>query len=235
MLVIMLTLEEWCQYLMGAAKKFEICTDHQHLQYFKKPQKFNHWQTRWITELAEYEFKLEPGKTYVKPNILPRWPNHERGEKDIEYTILLKPWHFQCQEFIFKSLDDNFIRWIHASRDRVVERVLINKDKDWREETEGTMMWKQHIHVPQNKWLWEDIIREHHGHVTGGHLGWYKTQDLITSKVYYGLLKTHSVSEMGHVSLGTVVHFGTPQHTTYQYCGVAGIHGYVSKVIWIFL
>ena len=56
----------------------------------------------------------------------------------------------------------------------------------------------------------------------------------VRAKVYYGLPETHSVSEMGHVGLGTVVHFGTPQHTMYPYCGVAGIHRYISKVIWIF-
>jgi hypothetical protein len=34
MLAIMLALEEWRQYLMGASEHFEIWTDHQNLQYF---------------------------------------------------------------------------------------------------------------------------------------------------------------------------------------------------------
>ena len=34
MLAIMLALEEWRQYLMGALEDFEIWTDHQNLQYF---------------------------------------------------------------------------------------------------------------------------------------------------------------------------------------------------------
>jgi hypothetical protein len=34
MLAIMLALEEWRQYLMGASEQFEIWTDHQNLQYF---------------------------------------------------------------------------------------------------------------------------------------------------------------------------------------------------------
>ncbi len=41
LLAIMLALSEWCYYLMGAAKDVEIWTDHQHLQYFRKPQKLN--------------------------------------------------------------------------------------------------------------------------------------------------------------------------------------------------
>ncbi len=38
----------------GAAQDFEIWTDHQNLQYFRKPQKLNRRQARWVTELAEY-------------------------------------------------------------------------------------------------------------------------------------------------------------------------------------
>ena len=37
MLAIMDSLDDWRQYLMGANEKFEIWTDHQNLQYFKKP------------------------------------------------------------------------------------------------------------------------------------------------------------------------------------------------------
>ncbi len=36
LLTIMLALDEWCHYLMGAAVDFEIWTDHQNLQYFRK-------------------------------------------------------------------------------------------------------------------------------------------------------------------------------------------------------
>ncbi len=41
LLTIMLALSEWCHYLMGTAKDVEIWTDHQNLQYFRKPQKLN--------------------------------------------------------------------------------------------------------------------------------------------------------------------------------------------------
>jgi hypothetical protein len=58
MLAIMLALEEWRQMLLGARQEFEILTDHQNLQYFKKPQKLNWRQVRWIIELAQYDFLL---------------------------------------------------------------------------------------------------------------------------------------------------------------------------------
>ena len=42
-------------------------------------------------------------------------------------------------------------------------------------------------------------------------------------RVYHGLPETCSVSKMGHVSLGPVLDFGTPQHTMYLCHGVTGI------------
>ena len=44
MLAIMLSLEEWRHYLIGADEVFEIWTDHQNLQYFRQPQKVNQRQ-----------------------------------------------------------------------------------------------------------------------------------------------------------------------------------------------
>ena len=49
--------------------------------------------------------------------------------------------------------------------------------------------------------------------------------------VYHGLPETRGVSKTGHAGTGTVVDFGTLRHTAYLCHGVAGIHGYISKVI----
>ena len=146
---------EWWQYLMGATYKFEIWTDHRNLQYFRKPQDLNRHHAQWIIDLADYDFELihKPGKTHLKPDILSRPPDPKKGEDDNNNTILLKPWHFQQQEFIFESLDDNFIKWIKAlkkARDQVVERTLAKKEKDWNEDKEGIVTWKQQIYVPWN-------------------------------------------------------------------------------------
>jgi RNase H-like domain found in reverse transcriptase len=96
MLAIMTALDEWRQYLLGASEEFEIWTDHQNLQYFRKLQKLNRRQARWVSELAEYHYNLrhKAGKSNVKPDILSRRPDLERGENDNENDILLKPEHF---------------------------------------------------------------------------------------------------------------------------------------------
>jgi hypothetical protein len=145
MLSIMLALFEWRQYLMEASEDFEIWTDHQNLQYYRKPERLNRQQARWMTELGEYHFMLhhKPGKANVKLDILSRRPDLERGENDNENLVLLKPMHFQCQEFIFETLDKDFLTRIKASkeRDRVVEKSLFNKDKEWKEHEEGIVTW----------------------------------------------------------------------------------------------
>ena len=136
MLAIMLALGEWRQYLMGKSEDFEIWTDHQNLQYFRKPQKLNCRQARWMTELGEYHFKLlyKPGKTHIKPDILSRRPDLDRGEKDNENKILLKKEHFRQMEFIFEDLGDDSVKRIKASggsKDRVVEKKLLKNDKGY--------------------------------------------------------------------------------------------------------
>ena len=97
---------------MGAVHKFEIWTDHRNLQFFRKLQDLDCQHAHWIIDLADYNFELvhKAGRTHIKPDILWRPPDLKKGEKDIKHTILLKPWHFWCQEFIFESLDDDFVK-----------------------------------------------------------------------------------------------------------------------------
>jgi hypothetical protein len=61
----MIALEDFHRYLINVVSPFEVWTDHANLQYFKKPQKLNRWQARWLTELQDYRFTLHhiAGKT----------------------------------------------------------------------------------------------------------------------------------------------------------------------------
>jgi hypothetical protein len=70
----MAALEEFRKHLMTAKQDFEIWTDHANLQYFKKPQKLNRRQARWLSELQEYHFTLHhiAGKANSKADILSR-------------------------------------------------------------------------------------------------------------------------------------------------------------------
>ena len=74
LLAIMTALQDFRKHLMTAKQTFEIWTDHANLQYFKKPQKLNRRQARWLTELQEFHFTLHhiPGKSNSKADILSR-------------------------------------------------------------------------------------------------------------------------------------------------------------------
>jgi hypothetical protein len=64
MLAIMKALEEWRQFLIGAEEEFEVWMDHLNLIYFQQPQKLNRWQAQWLSQMADYNFKLfhKPGE-----------------------------------------------------------------------------------------------------------------------------------------------------------------------------
>src|SRR5882762_8135200 len=169
MLAIMVALDEWRHHLLGAKLQFEIWTDHQNLTYFKKPQKMNRRQARWITELQEYNFTLhhKPGKTNVKANPLSRQSDHKRGENDNEDITMLKPEWFQRMEVGIEGQDKEFIEQIKEVMmkkrviNRVVEKALAGKEKGW-EYPLDLIEWQKQIYVPKDKKLWEDIIRAHH-------------------------------------------------------------------------
>ncbi len=95
LLAIMLALDEWRHYLMGAAVDVEIWTDHQNLQYFRKPQKLNRRQAHWVTELAEYHFMLhhKPGTLNKKADLLSRRDDHDQGKDDNRDVVVLQPAH----------------------------------------------------------------------------------------------------------------------------------------------
>lgn len=188
MLAIMSALEEWRQYLMGTDTPFEIWTDHQNLQYFRKPQKLNRRQARWITELAEYNFKLihKLGSQMGKADALSRRTGHETGKDDNENLVMLKPEFFQ--NLVLETPSEDIIKRIKQTTenaDRVVKMAVENKEKGWKKHEDGLVTWQDRIYVPIDSQLREKIIRLHHDSLISGHLGRYKTQELITRNYWW--------------------------------------------------
>ena len=195
MLAIMHALSEYRQYLLGAAEEFEIWTDHKNLEYFRKPQKLNRRQARWVAELQEFHFTLhhKPGKAMQKADFLSRRAGHEKGERDNENLILLKPEFFRAHYHDVRAESDDIMRRIKRAaknRDKLVERALVNKEKDWEELDGHIVTWKHRFYVPRDKRLREDIIRLHHSTRLAGHPGRYKTQELITRNYWWPRLQT---------------------------------------------
>ena len=189
LLAIMTSLDEWRHYLMGARHEFEIFTDHKNLEYFRKPQKLNRRQARWVTELADYHFTLhhKPGALHQKPDLLSRRADHERGANDNTNVVLLKPEWFRAHEIAIDHNDD-IIRRIKRSRgnkDRIVIKALAENEPGWAEDADGIVTWQGRIYVPKDKPLREQIIKMNHDSVVAGHPGQYKTHELITRDYWW--------------------------------------------------
>ena len=175
LMAIMDALSDWRQYLLGTSQKIEILTDHQNLQYFKKPQKLNRRQARWMTELAEYEFELihKPGKSMGKADALSRMTGLEKGEKDNENLVLLKPELF-VGSISLENPEDCLLSDIRKRRknlDRYVEQALRDKTDQWVESEDGLISWQGRIYVPRDKDLRGRVIYAHHDTPLTGHPG----------------------------------------------------------------
>ena len=74
LLAIVEALIKWKQYLLDAAEKFKVWTDHENLKYFREFHKLNRWQARQYLKLQDYDFELHHilGKTNTKADILSR-------------------------------------------------------------------------------------------------------------------------------------------------------------------
>lgn len=190
LLAIMTALDEYRHYLMGAVHDVEIWTDHKNLEYFRKPQKVNRRQARWVSELANYHYTLhhKPGKMHTKPDLLSRRADHEKGERDNEDVVVLKPEVFRRSEFELKVEEDEIITRIRASRgsmDKSVKKMLEKKEIGWTDDGKGLITWRDRIYIPRDRGLRERIIRLNHDTPSAGHPGRNKTHELITRDYWW--------------------------------------------------
>ncbi|SJL06708.1 uncharacterized protein ARMOST_10050 [Armillaria ostoyae] len=192
LLAIMLALDEWRHYLMGAAVDFEIWTDHQNLQYFRKPQKLNRRQARWVTELAEYHFTLhhKPGASNKKADLLSRRADHPQGQDDNDEITVLSPEHFRAM--IMPTTDETHERiksatHSHQKWDQGIANSL-NHEKGIKEK-DGLLYYDKRIYVPRDSNTRGEIISHYHDHITAGHLGIEKTKELVLHDYWWPKLK----------------------------------------------
>ncbi|SJL16681.1 uncharacterized protein ARMOST_20210 [Armillaria ostoyae] len=163
LLAIMLALSDWRHYLMGALEDVEIWMDHQNLQYFRKPQKLNRRQARWVTELAEYHFilKHKPGTANVKADLLSRRSDHDQGEDDNRDITVLSPAHFRAM--------------LMPTTSETHERVkTITRQKELWDKGIATSLEHQ-----RERWS------PSHDHITAGHPGIAKTKELVLCEYWW--------------------------------------------------
>src|ERR1700722_139171 len=195
LLAIMTALEEFRRYLLNAKQSFEIWTDHANLQYFRKPQKLNRWQARWLTELQDYHFTLHhiPGKANSKADILSRHPGHDQGEDDNDDIILLDYQHFRRLH----------LRAVRGFKDELTPRILKALEEQGREKADQVEGWTQddkglweyqgRIYIPCDNALRQEILRKNHDAPIAGHTGRIKTIKLVSRNYWWPTLRLDAI------------------------------------------
>jgi hypothetical protein len=204
MLAIIRGLEEWRHYLEGARHPVEIWTNHKNLEYFRVAQKLNHRQARWSLYLSRFDFTLhhKPGRSMGKPDALSRRADHRSGQGDNDNLTLLAPELFRIHALAGTRLEGkerNILREVRCSlRDSVQEEAVakaareLRKDKgrgtvksaEWSE-SDGLLMFRSKIYVPNDKDLRRRIIEQHHDTRIAGHAGRFKTLELVAHNYWW--------------------------------------------------
>ena len=183
LLAIMEGLKQWQQYLIGS-DQFEIWTNYKNLEYFKKLQKLNRHQARWMTELQEYDFQLvyKPGNSQKKVDTLSRRPDHSQRKDDNEdQTVLKEEW--------FRNLtiqEGEFWKEVEEAEEftEEVQGAIERSEEGWRWK-ERVILWKERIYVSDSATLWEEIVTKYHDSKLAGHPGYTKTHELIMRNYWW--------------------------------------------------
>jgi hypothetical protein len=170
LLVIMIALGDFCRYLVNVTSLFEVWMDHANLQYFKKLQKLNRRQARWLTKLQDYCFTLHhvTGKTNSWADILSRWPGYDKGEQDNEEVTLLTPDLFSAQE-----VQVRLVKLRGEMMDQICQEIARNHRTSFEEdapswaEDDGIWTFQGRVFIPEM--LREQAIQQHHNSPMSGH------------------------------------------------------------------
>jgi hypothetical protein len=72
--------------------------------------------------------------------------------------------------------------------DNLVVTELAKKTRGWRRLPDGVVAVEEHIYVPRDEQLRQEIIREHHDDRAARHPGRYKMQELITRNYWWPMI-----------------------------------------------
>ena len=188
MLAIMHALDEWRHFLLGAKHSVEVWTDHKNLEYFRKPQRLNPRQVRWLLTIQEFDLALShhPGKSMGKPDALSRRPDHAEDTSDEEESVLLKPHMFRAidgSSILLEEIKENL-----SLMDLSIMEQL-GQSEDLSQTEDGLVYRRGKLVVPNNENLCGRIIAAHHNSVSAGHPGRDRTQELIYCSYWWPSLR----------------------------------------------
>jgi hypothetical protein len=193
-------LKTWGHYLYG--QKCDIYMDHKSLKYIFTQSELNMRQRRWLELIKDYELEINyhPCKANVvadalsrksQVNMLAAHPMPYELAKEFDrlslgflnntqgVTIELEP---TLEQDIKKGQKDD------EKINEIRQLIIDGKGKDFREDAEGVVWFKDRLCVPDIKSIWELILKEAHETTYSIHPGSEKMyQDLKKRFWWYGM------------------------------------------------
>jgi len=143
----------------------------------------------------------KPGPTIGKANALSRHADYKEGiEHDNENVVLLKPEFFKvralCQGHLliegheesilmkiqkFKDLDESVVKAVEELKKSSTKQL---QSEEWSKE-QGLVLFRGKVYIPKNINLRLEIIKLHHDTPVAGHLGQWKTLELVTCNYWW--------------------------------------------------
>ena len=127
LLVVILALTEWRQYIQGMSHPVTIITDHKNLSYIKDPCKLSHRQAHWSLFLQDFDilWKVLPGAKLAPADALSRYNQVDTSSNNNDTPIVPDP-------AIINALDLTLARHIQSSSsmDPLVLRAIQNLSDD---------------------------------------------------------------------------------------------------------
>jgi hypothetical protein len=174
------------------------------LEYFQKSQKLNWRQARWSLYLSRFDFALfhQLGCLMDRPDMLSRHPNHGASSENSDVT-LLQPELFRIWVMEGITVDGPEIPLLRNVRKAfvteleledpvalVAQELLKNRKAPsprlagWQI-SDGLLLFRGKIVVPQNKDLHRQIMEQHHDTQVAGHTGCFKMLELIFQNYWW--------------------------------------------------
>ena len=169
-------LKHWRHLLLGV--KFELRTDHQSLKYISTQPLLNTRHKRRIQLLSEYDFDIKylAGKENKVADALSRRPMCNL--LTVVRTGLIDQIRTDVQNYSFYSNILSFL--LENLREMYEGKFHLNK---------GNLYYHDHLCVPANSSLKQQILWECHNTPFSGHVGYNKTYSEIKSSFYWPNMK----------------------------------------------
>jgi hypothetical protein len=208
LVVVVHALKTWRHYLYG--QKCDVYIDHKSLKYIFTQSKLNMRQHRWLELIKDYELEIHYhlGKANVVADALSR--------KSQVNMMVAHPMPYElAKEFDRLSLGFlNSMRGVTVELEPTLEQeikeaqkndeqineirqlILEGRGKDFREDAEGVVWFKDHLCVPNVQSIWELILKEAHETVYSIHPGSEKMYQDLKKKFWWYEMKREIVEHI---------------------------------------